>query len=110
MGEKGSGFGEIRMTAPSPADRDLGQYRACRRLWAKVALTVLEDAWNAIRRKDADIPRIRAEALRYFRSRDGRAVLSLAGITASPERLADAAVDFNARDRTKALPGFEEAA
>ena len=98
------------MTAPSPADRDLGQYRACRRLWCKVALAVLEDAWNAIRRKDADIPRIRQQALMYFRSRDGRMVLSLSGITASPERLADAAVDFTARDRIKALPIFEEAA
>ena len=80
------------------------------KLWCRVALTVLEDAWIAIRRKDADIPRIRREALMYFRSRDGRAVLSLAGITASPERLADVAVDFTARDRTKALLGFEEAA
>lgn len=98
------------MTASSPADRDLGQARACRRLWASVVLHALNDSWHAIRRKDADIPRIRQEALRYFRSRDGRTVVSLAGITASPERLADVAVDFNARDRTKALLGFDEAA
>ena len=98
------------MTAPSPADRDHAQFRACRKLWASVVLHALNDSWHAIRRKNADIPAIRDEALRYFRSRDGRTVLSLAGITASPERLADVAVDFTARDRIKALPLFEEAA
>lgn len=97
------------MTAPSPADRDHGQFRACRKLWASVVLHALNDSWHAIRRKNADIPRIRQQVLMYFRSRDGRAVLSLAGITASPERLADVAVDFSARDRIKALPGLEEA-
>lgn len=98
------------MTAPSTADRDHMQAAACRRLWCKVALTVLEDAWNAIRKKDADIPRIRQQVLLYFRSRDGREVMALSGITASPEQLADAAVDFDARERVKALPMFEEVA
>lgn len=42
---------------------------------------------------EARIERIRASALRYFRSRDGREVCALAGITADPERLADAAVE-----------------
>ena len=75
------------------------------KLWCKVVLTVLEDAWIAIRKPDADVENIRADALHYFRSRDGRHVLALAGITASPERLADVAVDLTARDRTKALLG-----
>ena len=96
------------MTAPSPADRDHAEYRACRDLWAAVLMADLRDSWKAIRRKNADIPAIRDEALRYFRSRDGRTVLSLAGVTASPKRLADVAVDFTARDRIKALPIFEE--
>lgn len=91
-----------------PSTRDHRQVTACRKLWASVVLTVLNDAWHAIRRKDADIPAIRLDALRYFRSRDGREVVSLAGIVASPERLADVAVDFTARERIKALPGFED--
>lgn len=95
------------MTAPSPADRDHAQSRACRRLWASVVLATLNDSWLAIRKRNADIPRIRAEALRYFSSRDGRTVLSLAGVTADPERLADVAVDPMARERIKQLPGVE---
>ena len=98
------------MTAPSPADRDHMQAAACRRLWCRVALTVLEDAWIAIRKKDADIPRIRQQVLMYFRSRDGREVMALSGITASPERLADVAVDFDARQRCKQQPMFEDVA
>lgn len=49
---------------------------------------------------EAHIARIRASALRYFRSRDGREVCALAGITADPERLADIATDPNAYERT----------
>lgn len=95
------------MTTPSPADRDHMQAIACRRLWCRVALTVLEDAWTAIRKKDANVPAIRQQVLMYFRSRDGREVMALSGITASPERLAAVAVDLTARERTKALPMFE---
>lgn len=90
------------MTAPSPADRDHGQVAACRRLWCRVVLCVLEDSWAAVAKDPEDAPKLRVEALRYFRSRDGREVVLNAGITASPERLAAVAVDLTARDRTKA--------
>lgn len=75
----------------------------CRRLWASVVLTVLNDSWHQVRHAEGDpakIAKIRGDALRYFDSRDGRAVLGLAGINASADRLADAAVDLAARDRT----------
>ena len=85
----------------------LGEAAACRRLWAAVVLAALNDWWTETRKAkgDADkIARIRTNALRYFRSRDGREVTSLAGITADPERMADMAVDLNAADRTKKDP------
>ena len=75
----------------------------CRRLWASVVLTVLNDSWHQVRHARSDakkLAKIRSDALRYFDSGNGRAVLSLAGITASADRLADAAVDLAARDRT----------
>ena len=43
---------------------------------------------------------IRRSALSYFSCRDGRDVLALAGVTADPERMADLAVDLDARKRT----------
>jgi len=76
---------------------------ACRRLWASVVLAALNDWWGATRRSQGDaatIAKIRASALRYFRSRDGREVCGLAGITTDPERLADIAIDPTARERT----------
>lgn len=75
----------------------------CRRMWCAVVLTVLNDSWHAVRHAKGDaakIAAIRRRALLYFDSGDGRAVLSLAGITADAARLADAAVDLAARDRT----------
>lgn len=75
----------------------------CRRMWCAVVLTVLNDSWHQVRHAKGDamkIAKIRGDALRYFDSRDGRAVLGLAGITASADQLADAAVDLAARDRT----------
>lgn len=51
-------------------------------------------------RREPDLSGIRRHALSYFRSRDGREVLSLAGITADPERMADTAIDLTARERT----------
>lgn len=102
------------MTAMNPAtaarigeaanpDSARDQASACRKLWATVVLRALNDWWNATRRTRGDkaaIARIRADALRYFTSRDGLEVVALAGLTADPERLADAAVDLDARDRT----------
>ena len=84
-----------------------GEAAACRRLWASVVLAALNDWWTDTRKakgKPAKIAAIHADALRYFRSRDGREVTSLAGITADPERMADMAVDLNAADRTKKDP------
>ena len=50
---------------------------------------------------DADkIAAIRADALRYFGSRDGREVAMLAGVTATPEELADVAVGLAAEKLT----------
>lgn len=80
---------------------------ACRRLWASVMLAAFNDWWLEVKKAkgDADkIAAVRADALRYFRSRDGREVTSLAGITADPERMADMAVDLNAADRTRKDP------
>lgn len=74
-----------------------------RKLWAAVVLAALNDWWLEASRAEGDpavIARIRASALRYFRSRDGREVCSLAGITTDPERLADIAIDLTARKRT----------
>lgn len=98
------------MTTPSPADRDHMQAAACRKLWSAVVLTVLNDSWHAVAKRPDDKDKLRAEALRYFRSRDGREVMALAGITADPERMADAAVDLSARDRTKSAFRLEDQA
>ena len=79
------------------------QADACRKLWASVVLHALNDWWHETARANgnkAAIARIRADALRYFRSRDGREVVMLAGIIATPERMADMAVDLDARKRT----------
>ena len=91
-------------------DRDQGQAVACRRLWASVILAVFNDSWTAIARDPDSKDRLRVEALLYFSSRDGKDVTALAGITADPARLADAAVDLTARDRTKAAFGLEDRA
>ena len=74
-----------------------------RKLWASVILAALNDWWAETGKADGDpatIAKIHASALRYFRSRDGREVCMLAGITADPERLADIAIDLTARERT----------
>lgn len=79
----------------------------CRRLWASVLLTVFTDSWAATRKAKGDaikIADVRAKALRYFRSRDGREVAMLAGITASPEKLADMAIDLDAAKMTVKEP------
>ena len=78
------------------------QADACRRMWAAVVLGAYRDWWSeaakarAIRdpeKAQAELDAIRADALRYFRGRDGKMVVALAGITADPERMADVAVD-----------------
>ena len=78
------------------------QADACRRMWAAVVLGAYRDWWSeaakarAIRdpeKAQAKLDAIRADALRYFRGRDGEMVVALAGITADPERMADVAVD-----------------
>ena len=78
------------------------QADACRRMWAQVVLVAYRDWWSeaakarAIRdpeKAQAELDAIRADALRYFRGRDGKMVVALAGITADPERMADVAVD-----------------
>ena len=78
------------------------QAAACRRMWAAVVLNAYGDWWiesakaRAIRdpaKAQAKLDAIRADALRYFRGRDGKMVVALAGITADPERMADVAVD-----------------
>ena len=73
---------------------------AMRRLWSSVVLAVLSDYWRDAAKPGADQSSIRRHALSYFRSRDGREVLSLAGITADPERMADLSIDLTARERT----------
>jgi len=77
---------------------------ACRRLWASVVLAALNDWWGATRQSKGDpttIAKIRASALRYFRSRDGREVCMLAGITAGAAAIlpfaAAAAIRVNLR-------------
>lgn len=78
------------------------QADACRMMWAAVALIAYRDWWSeaakarAIRNPaiaQAKLDAIRADALRYFRGRDGKLVVALAGITADPERMADVAID-----------------
>lgn len=76
------------------------QAEAMRRMWSSVVLAVLSDYWRDAAKKGDDLSGIRRHALSYFRSRDGREVLSLAGITADPERMADLSIDLTARERT----------
>lgn len=80
--------------------QDPGDIEAMRALWGSVALTVLQDYWRDAEKPGADLDAIRRHALAYFNSRDGREVISLAGITASPERLAAVAIDLTAKLRT----------
>ena len=84
------------------------QADACRRMWAAVVLGAYYDWWReaAKARANADpekaqanLDAIRADALRYFRGRDGKMVVALAGITADPERMADVAVDTDGPER-----------
>lgn len=89
------------MSAPSPEDRDHMDAAACRRLWSAVALTVFSDSWSAIEAGTISREDARGKALRYFRSRDGRTVMALAGVDVDPERLADIAANPAARERTK---------
>lgn len=92
------------------AHRGIAQAAACHRLWAAVILAAYNDWWRETRRaKNAEaLALIRANALRYFRGKDGKQVCALAGITADPDRLADVAVDLTAEDRAKKLIGGEE--
>lgn len=89
------------MTRPRSEYRDHMQAVACRRLWSAVVLSVLQDAWTELERGKVTPEIIRANALRYFRSRDGRTVMALAGIDVDPERLANIAADPAMRERTK---------
>ena len=78
------------------------QADACRRMWAAVVLGAYRDWWSEAakarasrdpEKAQAKLDAIRADALRYFRGRDGKMVMAMAGITADPERMADVAVD-----------------
>lgn len=85
-------------TAHAPGDA-----APCRRLWASVLLAVFNDLWTATRKAKGDADKIavvRADALRYFRSRDGREVAMLAGVAATPDELADIAVNLEAEKLT----------
>lgn len=90
----------MTITVSDIASRDHAQAAACRKLWATVLLHVFNDCWVKSAKKGADLTEIRADALRYFRSRDGREVALLAGVTADPERLANVAIDPTAKGRT----------
>lgn len=81
------------------------QAEAMRRMWSSVVLHVLSDYWRAAAKPGADLAAIRRIALAYFAGRDGREVLSLAGITVDPDRMADTAIGLTARDRTLAGRG-----
>lgn len=78
------------------------QAEAMRRMWSSVVLHLLSDCWRAAAKPGADLAAIRHSAFAYFAGRDGREVLSLAGITVDPDRMADIAIDLAARDRTLA--------
>ena len=87
-----------------------GDAAPCRRLWASVLLAVFSDSWAATRKAKGDeakIAAIRAGALRYFRSRDGREVAMLAGVATSPEIMADMAVNLDAAKLTAKQPSTE---
>ena len=99
----------MSVAVTNAAHRDRAQAAASRRMWAAVILGAYYDWWReaAKARTNADptkaqakLDAIRADALRYFRGCDGKMVTALAGITADPERLADAAVDPDGRART----------
>lgn len=103
----------MTLSVTNVAHRDAQDAAACRRLWASVLLAAYGDWWTEMERREKikhprSVEAIRAEALRYFSSRDGKTVAALAGITADPERMADVAIDPTARDRIKRLPGFSE--
>lgn len=72
----------------------------CRRLWAQVVLHALNDWWSLMGKDGYDRDATYKEALRYFRSRDGRLVTHLAGMDAEPERMALAAVSAEAKALT----------
>ena len=90
----------MTLTVSDIASRDHAQAAACRRMWATVVLHDFNNYWRRSAKKGADLTEIRADALRYFRSFDGRWVALLAGVTAAPERLADVAIDPTAKGRT----------
>ena len=90
----------MTLTVSEIASRDHAQAAACRKLWATVLLHDFNNYWRRSAKKGADLTEIRADALRYFRSFDGRWVALLAGVTADPERLADVAIDPTAKGRT----------
>lgn len=95
----------MTITVSDIASRDHAQAAACRKLWATAVLHVFNDYWRKSAKKGADLTEIRVEALRYFRSYDGREVALLAGVTADPEQLADVAIDLGAMDRIKKVMG-----
>lgn len=84
-----------------------GDAAPCRRLWASVLLAVFNDSWTATRKAKGNAKKIAAvhdDALRYFRSRDGRKVAALAGITATPDELACIAINLDAEKLTAKQP------
>ena len=108
----------MSVTVTNAAHRDRAQADACRRMWAAVILGAYYDWWRgaAKARATADpakaqakLDAIRADALRYFSSSNGRFVAALAGITADPDRMADVAVDPDgpARITTEGTKGCE---
>ena len=87
-----------------------GDAAPCRRLWASVLLAVFSDSWAATRKAKGNaknIAAVREKALRYFRSRDGREVAALAGITATPDELACIAINLDAEKLTVKQPSKE---
>ena len=77
---------------------------AARSMWSSVVLHTLNDYWTETLRANGDpaaVARIRSHALHYFsRAYTRDVILACAGIDATPEQLADMAVDLTARDRT----------
>lgn len=93
---------------PAPERDPDSAFRRCRTLWATVLIHAYLVWWRRTERAQGDrlaLKRIRLDALRYFRSRDGREVVACAGIDADPETLADAAVDLEAERRMLATYG-----
>ncbi|SEU02743.1 hypothetical protein [Paracoccus homiensis] len=77
--------------------------RRSREMWCAAVMTVFHDSWRQLGRKNANPADIRRHALLYFSSKDGIEVVSLTGIDATPEQLADVCIDPTARDRIKRL-------